>query len=129
MQQDPNNMDKALTKRLIEDCLARKGWTRERFAAAVGMQFPKIGHDPKPLAVQTLYNAFTPSGRPLKAERVAKWCSILGYPIDDLLNGRPYADPQSIEHLAREHERALKRISDLEEEVQKLKEVAGQVTT
>lgn len=98
-------------------------------AAAVGMRFPKNGQDPRPLSAQTLYNAFTPSGRPLKATRIAKWCTVLEYPVDDIINERPYADPNSIEHLAREHERALKRIGDLEEEVQKLKEMAGQVTT
>lgn len=126
MAQDPNNMDKALTKKLIEECLACKGWTREQFAMAIGMRFPKIGREPKPLSVQTLYNAFTPSGRPLKVERVAKWCAVLEYPIDDLMNERPYADPRSIEHLFREYERTKKRICFLEEEVRKIKEEISQ---
>jgi len=129
MAQDPNNMDKELTRKLIDDCLLTKGWTREQFAAAVGMQFPKMNREPKPLSVQTIYNAFTPKGWPLKIARVTKWCAVLGYPVEDLLAGRPYVDPNSQEALRRDFEKAMKRIETLEEEVKKLKEAAAQMTT
>lgn len=116
-------------RRLIDDCLGKKGMTRQDFAAAVGLRFPREGQEPRPLSDQTISNQLAVGSSPLTMNTLAKWCTVLEYPIDDLLAGYEYVDPDSLGAMKRELRRALDRISDLETEVRALKEVAGHLFT
>lgn len=99
---------------LIDNCLKKKNMSRQALAAAVGLRYPKKGQEPVPLSPQTIANQLSPGSPDLTIDTLAKWCSVLDYPLDDLLAGNEYVDPQSLEALRREFRRALRRIEELE---------------
>jgi len=121
-------LPKEKVRELINDCLRKKKMSRQEFAAALGRMFPKDENDPRPRSVKTITNQLSKTSAPLTMDTLAKWCAVLEYPIDDLLAGRPYVDPNSLEGLRRDYQKAVKRIEDLEEEVRKLKGTKGQDT-
>ena len=125
----PVPISKDVVRERIDDCLRKKNMTRQDLARETGLRFPKPGHEPKALSAQTISNQLSKFSGPLTMDALSKWCTVLEYPIDDLLAGNEYVDPQSLEAMRREFQRAEKRIAELEEEVQKLKEINGQVTT
>ena len=125
----PVPISKDDVRQRIDDCLRKKNMTRQDLARETGLRFPKPGHEPKALSAQTIANQLSKFSGPLTMDVLSKWCTVLEYPIEDLLAGNEYVDPQSLEALRREFQRAEKRIAELEEEVQKLKEINGQVTT
>jgi len=117
-------LPKERVRELIDDCLDKKGMTRQDMATAIGLRYPKKGQAPKPLSAQTISNQLSANSSDLTMATLSKWCAILEYPVEDLLVGSEYVKPQSLESLRRELDRALRRIDDLEGEVRRIREKA-----
>ena len=57
----------------------------------------------------------------LSMDVLAKWCSVLEYPLDDFIAKRPYSEPGSLTDLSRKLDKVIKKIEALEKEVTELK--------
>ncbi|MBQ3941297.1 MAG: helix-turn-helix transcriptional regulator [Bacteroidales bacterium] len=108
-------------RNLIGDCLDQRGLTYQDLARLLGTQYPRRGHEPQPLKIQTVYNMLSDASGPMTMSQLNKICTVLEYPIDDLLHNRPYAAPNSIEAMARKLDQAIRDIEQLKRDVTALR--------
>jgi len=104
-------LPKKTVKRLIEDCLRRKGMKKQDLAALLHYK-----------NVQSVSNALSENTDQLTMDVLANWCRVLEYPIEDLLAERPYADPKSVEYLLRKMERLEGKMDEIKDELKTLRE-------
>ena len=105
----------------IEEYLHTKGMNKKQLAVLLGYNNPQsvtnflIG---KPKMDE---NGAVVGVSPMSRKILGQWCEKMGYPLEDLLNDRPYAEPGTVTALENEIKRTREEVKELREELEALK--------
>ena len=109
----------------IQEYLRTKGINKKQLAKLLGYQNPQSVSNflqGEPLKDE---NGNIVGVKPMSMAILGQWCKKMDYPIEDLLNDRPYAAPGTITALENELKRTRDEVKRLREEVETLKKKIG----